>query len=344
MKAALLVRPGEIIVAQVPGPEAGPSEVVIQVRSCGVCATDVKKFTGASKAPHLPFILGHEPSGVIAEAGPGVSPHLKPGTRVAVAPVFTCGECYGCRNGLVYSQGMGMCDNYQVLGYSIDGAFAEYIAAPARQIHVIPDELSFREAALIEPVAACLNGALRATQLPPGTVAVIGAGFMGLTTIQLLTVLGNRVIASDLQEERRQLALKLGADVALDPGAEDVAARVRALTDGRGVDGVVCAVGGKAVTEQGLAMLAKGGILVLLASGPSGMKFEIDLNKIHYQQSVITGSVSYTGPGYQSSIDMLTRGLLDTDTLITAAGPLEDTQRFLEMTRDLEGLKKVVMI
>ena len=278
---------------------------MVEVKSCGVCATDVKKFTGASKAPHLPFILGHEPAGVIAETGPGVGPQLAPGTRVAVAPVFVCGQCYGCRTGLAYSQGMGMCENYQVLGYSTDGAFAEYIVAPARHVHPIPDSLSFRDAALIEPVAACINGALRATHRPPGTVVVVGAGFMGLVTVQLLRLLGNRVIASDLQEQRRQWALKLGADATLDPTTEDVVQRVRALTGERGAAGVECPVGGKEVTEQGLAMLSKGGTLVLLASGPGGTKFEVDLNKMHYDQSIITGSVSYTGPGYQWSMELL---------------------------------------
>jgi len=344
MKAALLTQPGKIEVQEVERPKPEPLEVLIKVKSCGVCATDVKKFTGASKAPYLPFILGHEPAGVIAETGQGVEAQLAPGTRVAVAPVFTCGQCYGCRSGLVYSQGMGMCENYQVLGYSIDGAFAEYIVAPAPHVHAIPDELSFRDAALIEPVAACANGALRATRLPPGTVVVIGAGFMGLVTVQLLRLLGNRVIVSEPQEERRQLALKLGADAVLDPKTEDVVHRVRALTKDRGADGVVCAVGGKAVTEQGLAMLAKGGTLVLLASAPGGTKFEVDLNKLHYDQYVITGSVSYTGLGYQWSMELLSRGLLDVDTLISAVGPLEETGHFLEMTRDLKGLKKVVMM
>lgn len=344
MQAALLVQPGEIVVKDVPRPQAGPLEVVIEIRSCGVCATDVKKFAGLSKTPKLPFILGHEPAGVVAEVGEGVEPELAPGTRVAVAPVFTCGYCFSCTSGLAYSHGMGMCDNYQVLGHSIDGAFAEYVVAPAKHVHPIPDTLSFRDATLIEPVAACANGAMRAARVPPGTVVVIGAGFMGLVTIQLLTILGTRVIASDLQDERRRLALRLGAVAALDPGAEDVVASVRAATHGRGADGVVCAVGGKAVTEQGLAMLAKGGTLVLLASGPGGTRFEVDLNKMHYDQSVITGSVSYTGLGYQWSMELLSRGLLDVDTLITAVGPLEDTQRFLEMTRDLSGLKKVVLI
>jgi len=344
MKAALLTRPGEVKIQEVEGPKVGPLEALIKIKSCGVCATDVKKYVGASKAPWLPFILGHEPAGVVVEVGQDVEDELSLGSRVAVAPVFTCGHCYGCRSGLTYSQGMGMCEDYEVLGYSMNGAFAEYVAVPARHVHLIPDELSFRDAALIEPVAACINGALRVSQTPPGTVVVIGCGFMGLATVQLLKLLGNRVVASDLQEERRQLALDLGADAVLDPGKEEIVSRVLELTDGRGADGVLCAVGGKAVTEQAMDLLAKGGRLVLLASAPAGTKFEVDLSRLHYSQAVLTGSVSYTGPGYEWSSQLLRRGSLDVDTLISAVGPLEQTGEFLKMTKNLKGLKKVVMI
>lgn len=344
MQAALLIEPGKVVVRHVETPRPGPSEVLVDVKSCGVCATDVKKFTGASKAPQLPFILGHEPAGVIREVGPGVRPPLTAGTRVAVAPVYTCGYCRGCRSGQVSSEGMGMCENYEVLGYSIDGAFAEAVVAPARHVHPLPDDLGFRDAALIEPVAACVNGVQRVSPSPPGNVVVIGAGFMGLVSVRLLDVLGNRVIASDLLEERRQLALALGAERAVDPKAADPVATVRELTDGRGADGVLCAIGGRGVTEQALDMLAKGGKLVLLASAPKDTAFELNLNAVHYDQLMITGSVSYTLPGYEWSMDLLRRGRLDTETLISAVGPLDETQKFLEMTRDLKGLKKVVMM
>lgn len=344
MRAALLIEPGEVVVREIEAPKPGPSQVLVDVRSCGVCATDVKKFTGASTPPQLPFILGHEPAGIIREVGMGVRPPLTPGTRVAIAPVFTCGYCYGCRSGQVASEGMGMCENYEVLGYSIDGAFAEAVVAPAQHVYPLPDDLSFRDAALIEPVAACINGVRRVTPSPPGNVVVVGAGFMGLVSVQLLHLLGNRVIASDLLEERRQLALALGADRVLDPKAANAVAAVRELTDGRGADGVLCAVGGQQVTEQALGMLAKGGKLVLLASGPKDTVFKLALNTVHYDQLMITGSVSYTLPGYRWSMELLRQGRLDTDTLISAVGPLEETQGFLEMTRDLEGLKKVVMV
>ncbi len=343
MTAALLVEPRRIEIREVEIPVPGPHEVLVQLKSCGVCATDVKKYTGDSKAPHMPFILGHEPAGIIRETGAAVNPLYKADLRVAVAPVVTCGTCYACRTGLTLSQGMGMCDHYEVLGFSSDGAFAEYIVAPASNVYPIPDQLSFRDAALIEPVSACANGVLRASNRNPGTAAVFGAGFMGLVMVQLLRLLGHRVIALELVEERRRLAEKLGADVVLNPGGTDAIKDIRELTEGRGADQVICAVGGKAITEQGLSMLAKGGTLVLMASAQHGTKFEVDLSKTHYDECSITGSVSYTGYSWQWATELLRDHKLDVDTLITSAGPLECVSEYLQMTKDAVGIKKVVL-
>jgi len=343
MKAALLTGTHAIEIRQIDEPGIGPTDVLVEVKSCGVCATDVKKFAGGSQAPFMPFILGHEPAGIIRRVGSEVV-GLEPGSRVAIAPVFTCGACDACRSGRTFSLGMGMCRSYKVLGYSINGAFAEAVAVPARHVHPIPDALSFRDAALIEPVAACANGATRANASPPGTAVVVGAGFMGLVTLQLLRLLGHRVIATDLVEERRRLASDLGAAAVVDPAAEDAVQMVRKMTDGHGAEAVVCSVGGKKVTEDALGMLAMGGTLVLLGSASGGTMFEVDLNRMHYDQTHVTGSVSYTGPGYQWAIDILSRGLVDANRWITSDGPLEDVGRFLAMTRDLIGLKKVVLL
>jgi L-iditol 2-dehydrogenase len=344
MKAALLIEPGKVEIQETDRPEPGPGEVLVRIHSCGVCATDVKKYTGGSKAPHLPFILGHEPAGTIEVVGEGVSDNLSPGMRVLIAPVFTCGYCDGCLTGSTFSQGMGMCENYEVLGYSIDGAFAEYAVAPAKHIHPIPDTLSFRDAALVEPVAACLNGVQRGIPELPGSVAVLGAGFMGLASIQLYKLFGNRVFATDLLESRCDAARKNGADFVFNPKKDSVVENILRLTNGKGVDAVLCSVGSKNVTEEGLKMLAKGGTLVLLASAPGGTHFEVDLNKFHYDQSVITGSVSYTGRGYQWMIECLAEGRLDLDVLISHTGPLEDVEKFMSMTADLQGLKKVILL
>ena len=237
-----------------------------------------------------------------------------------------------------------MCSNYKVLGNSIDGAFAEYLVAPAVNVFPIPDDLPFKSAAIIEPVAACINGVQRTNPELPGTVVVIGAGFMGLICVQLLKILGNRVIVTDPLEDRRNLAISIGADLTLDPTLGDLNKSILKITNGQGAEGVIVAIGSKAIVEQGLSLLKKGGKIVLLASALSGTKFEVDLNKLHYDQSIITGSVSYTGPGYLWAIDLLTRNKLATELLITQSGPLEKTHEFLEMTRKKQGIKKVVLL
>lgn len=344
MKAALLIEPRKIEIRDIEMPKPGHGEVLIEVKSCGVCATDVKKFTGDSKAPFLPFILGHEPAGIVKEVGPGVGKSLISGRRVAVAPVITCGECYACHNGLPSSQGMGMCSNFQVLGFSMNGAFAEYMVAPAANVYPIPNSLSFRDAAIIEPVAACANGVMRTVHRTPGTIVVIGAGFMGLVTILLLKRLGNRVVAVDPVEERRKVAAVLGSDLTLDPTSADATAAVRDYTAGIGASGVVCAASASGIAEEGLAMLAKGGTLLLLASAQAGTKVEVDLNKMHYDQTVLTGSVSYTASGFLWAIDLLSRGEIKIDPLITHTGGLEQTGEFLDMTKKMVGIKKVVLL
>jgi len=344
MKAALLKEDLSIKIGDVPTPELKRDEVMVRVRACGVCATDVKKFTGASGTPHFPFILGHEPAGIVEAVGADVDKDIQVGTRAAVAPVIVCGECDGCVSGLVAQEGMGMCENYHVVGYSGDGAFAEYITVPPENVFPIPDALSFRDAALVEPVAACANGVFKALKSPPGKAVVLGAGFMGLASLALLKLLGAQVLIADLLDERLETAKMLGADAAVNPGKVDLMQMVMDFTGGKGADSVLCAVGVKSLTEQGLAMLAKAGRLVLLASGPKGTKIEVDLNNAHYYHPVITGSVSYTAAQFSWVINQLAAGAINTDLLVTHTGGLESVEKFLTLTTQQEGLKKVLLM
>jgi threonine dehydrogenase-like Zn-dependent dehydrogenase len=343
MKTAYLIEPGVIDIRESEEIPLDDSKIRIQLQSCGVCQTDVKKFTGKSPAPFMPFVLGHEPAGVVAEIGMSAATNLKIGDRVAIAPVYTCGHCKACRSGLPYSQGMGMCENYDVLGYSINGAFAEELDVPPQFVHPIPDSLSFKDAALIEPIAACANGILRANPMPPAKVLVIGAGFMGLTCVQLAANLGHRVLASEPMDTRRDACKEMGASTTIDPASEDLVEIVKEETEGLGVDAVICSVGGQEITEQALQALTPGGTCVLLASALKGTLFRVDLNRLHYEQSVITGAVSYTGPSYQWAMDLLAQEKINTAALVSHEGRLEDVQNFMEMTRDLEGLKKVIL-
>lgn len=344
MKAALLQENLDITVEKIEKPILKINEILVRVTACGVCATDVKKFTGQSSTPHFPFILGHEPVGTIVEIGSAVSSDFQKGDRVAVAPVIVCGYCHGCKSGLVSKEGMGMCDHYDVVGYSTNGAFAEYLTMPPENIFKIPDALSFRDAALIEPIAACANGVFKAMKNPPGKAVVLGAGFMGLTSLALLKLLGAQVLITDILDERLDTARLLGADAVVNPKSEDLEAAVKNFTNEHGADGVICAVGNKELTESGMKLLSKAGRMVLLASAQKGTLLEFDLNNMHYFHNVITGSVSYTNEQFSWVIDMLASGSIDTNLLVTHVGGLNDVERFLGMTRDTIGLKKVIIL
>lgn len=344
MKAAFLNAPGKISIEEMDMPAQKAGEVLIEVKSCGVCATDVKKFTGKSKAPFLPFILGHEPAGIIHSLGNCQTKAFSVGDRVAVPPVITCGHCPSCENGQTALEGMGMCDNYEVIGFSINGSFCEYISVPIGNITKIPAQLSFRDASIIEPVAACANGVLRSLCTPPGSAVVLGVGFMGLVCMQIYKALGYRVLVSDLLPERLSLAKELGADMAVNPKDRDVEKAVMDFTGGMGADSVLCAIGIKELTESGIRMLRKGGKIVLLASAGHDATVEFNLNQLHYDQKVITGSVSYTQATYKWAVELLTQGQVSADQLISNVGGLDDTGKLLAMTRDHIGIKNVMLV
>lgn len=344
MKAAILTEPQKIIVENFDEPIIKSGEILVEIKSCGVCATDVKKYAGISKPPFLPFILGHEPSGIIKSFGNNSYTNLAIGDRVSIAPVLTCGTCAGCISGRTSTEGMGMCDNYEVIGFSVNGSFCEYFSIAAENVIKIPETLSFKKAALIEPVAACANAVLRSQDTPPGIAVVLGSGFMGLVSMQIYKALGYQVIISDLIEDRLELAKKLGADIAINPHKDDLNKVVSDFTKGIGADSIICAVGVKQLTETGISLLRKGGKIVLMASGSNEDQIQFNLNGLHYRQSVITGSVSYTKSTYLWAIDLIDQGKIDADALITETGGLEDVGRLLEMTKNHEGIKNVMVL
>jgi L-iditol 2-dehydrogenase len=343
MKAALLTEPRKIELADLDEPLAKPGEVLIEIKSCGICATDVKKYTGFSKTPFFPFILGHEPAGIIKSFGENPSNKFGIGERVAIAPVVTCGVCPGCVSGRTFAEGMGMCDNYDVIGFSVNGAFCETLAVQEENVFRIPNSLSFEKAALIEPVAACANAVLRSQSTLPGNAIVLGSGFMGLVSMQVFKALGYQVMITDLLNDRLNLALELGADKAINPLESDLKKAVHDFTGGSGADSIICAVGNKPMTETGIALLRKGGKIVLMASGNSEDLIGFNLNALHYSQAVITGSVSYTKQSYLWAINLLDQGKIAAEKLITHSGGLAEVSSMLEMTANHAGIKNVMV-
>ena len=344
MKAAVLLEPSNLVIKEIDKPKAKKDEVLIKIMACGVCPTDVKKFSGISSLPKFPFILGHEVAGIIEEVGEYVDRDaFKVGDRVVLGPVINCGTCVNCMNGNLEKVGLGSCLNHKIIGVTVDGGFTEYISVPPKLVYKIPSHMKFNEAALVEPVADCLNGIEKAQVQTGDTVFIVGAGFMGLTLTILAKMRGARVIISDPLEERLEIAKSLGAYIAMNPSKEDIIGKIEDFTKGELIEAVICSIGGAQVVEQGISLLNHGGRIVLLGGTYPPQNASIDINEVHYKQLVIIGSVSYTKSSFYKTIKIISNGQMPTEILQDDLLPLEDLEKAFKDVLGTKGLRKCVM-
>lgn len=265
MKAAILLAPNKIKIQEVDKPKPERGEVLVKIKACGVCPTDVKKYTGSSPLPKFPFILGHEASGIIDELGEDVNKDAyKVGDRVVLGNIITCGVCKDCKNGNTTLVGLGSCINQEIFGVTLDGGFREYAPVTEKIIYKMPDNMTFSQATLVEPIACCLNGVEKAEIRISDTVLIVGAGFMGLVQLELAKLKGARVIVSDVIGERLEIAKSLGADIVINPKDENLNEQIAQFNNGDLADVVLCSVGGKVAINSGVNALNRGGRLVLL--------------------------------------------------------------------------------
>ena len=341
MKALVLEAYNKLVYKEMPTPEIGEKEVLIEVKACGICGSDVHGMDGSSGRRHPPLIMGHEAAGIIVKTGEKVQGFSK-GERVTFDSTIYCGECYFCRQGLI-----NLCDNRRVLGvapkeYRQHGAFAEYVAVPAHILYRLPEGLSFEQAAMVEPVSI----AFHAVGLTPitlnDTAVVIGAGMVGIFVIQALRAAGcGKIIAVDLEKNKLDLALKLGADYVLQAEQVDVAEEVRKLTDDRGATIALEVVGNTAAINTAISSLRKGGSLTIV--GNIAATVEFPLQEVVTRQISINGSCSSCGE-YPACLDMIARGSINVDALISSIAPLsEGAQWFERLYSQEQGLMKVIL-
>ncbi len=346
MLAAVYHGPHDIRLEEVPLPQTGPGEAVMRVRAASVCATDLRIFNhGHFKIPEGAVrILGHELAGEIVAVGEGVM-GLTSGMRVAVAPNVGCGSCWECVQG--YNN---LCPDYDAFGITLDGGFAEYmlITAPAVQqgnVVEMPDNLSFVEAALNEPLSCCYN-AQQACRLAPGeTMVIIGAGPMGLMHIGLARNSGaSQVIVSEVQEDRARQAAEFGADLVVDPSKRDLKEAVLEATGGRGADVVIVAVGSAELQEQAVELAARRGRVNFFAGLAAGRdRACVNSNWIHYGQVTVTGTTGSNHRQYRQTLQMLASGRLSLQPLVTAKRPLQEVEAALADAASGEHLKVVLI-
>jgi L-iditol 2-dehydrogenase len=341
MKALLLTEYMHLELTDLAVPSISPQDVLIRVRSCGICGSDVHGIDGSTGRRIPPIVMGHEAAGVITEVGSGVA-EWKPGDRVTFDSTVSCGECAFCRRGEV-----NLCDNRQVLGvscgdYRRHGAFAEFVAVPARILYRLPDSLSFDQAALIEAVSVAVH-AVNLTPVAPGdTAVVVGCGMIGQLTIQAARAAGfASVIGVDVDDARLAFAQAAGADAVLNSRAVDAPAEIRARTGGRGADAVLEAVGMTAPIRTAIASVRKGGTVTLI--GNFSADIDLPLQQVVTRQIRLQGSCASAGE-YPKCIELMSRGDIKVDSLISACTPLEGAASWFDrLYRHEPNLMKVIV-
>src|SRR5687768_5921014 len=319
MKALILKAYNEFAYEDVPEPQLGSHDVLVQVKSCGICGSDVHGMDGSTGRRIPPLIMGHEASGVIARVGDEVTDWAE-GDRVTFDSTdYPLNDWY-TRQGLY-----NLSDNRQVLGvscgdYRRHGAFAEYVSVPGHILCRVPDSVSFNQAALVEPISVCLH----AVNLTPlrlhDTALVVGSGIIGLFTLQILRAAGcGQIIAVDLEDYKLAFAERLGATTTLNPRRDDVLASVRDLTEGRGADVAFEAVGVTATVKTAVEGVRKGGTVTLI--GNVTPSIELPLQSVVTRRIRLQGSCGICGE-YPAALSMIEKGIIDVDSLISATAPL----------------------
>ncbi|HVR61668.1 MAG TPA: galactitol-1-phosphate 5-dehydrogenase [Polyangia bacterium] len=341
MKALVLTAYKQFQLQDLPEPAVGARDVLVRVKACGICGSDVHGMDGSTGRRQPPIVMGHEAAGVVDRVGAAVT-GFHAGDRVTFDSTIYNPDSFFSRRGQI-----NLCDDRRVLGVSCDdyrqnGAFAELVAVPDHILYTLPPAMTFEQAALVEPVSIAVH-ARNLTPLATGdAVAVFGAGLIGLMMIQVLKNAGaGAVIAVDIDDGRLALARAVGATDVVNSGNADAVAAVRALTSGRGADVAFEAVGIEATVRAAIAAVRKGGAVTLI--GNLARDVAIPLQTVVTRQLRLQGSCASAGE-YPECLDLIASGKIDVDRFISAAAPLgEGASWFDRLYRREPGLMKVVL-
>jgi L-iditol 2-dehydrogenase len=351
MLAARFTGANRLVVGEVPTPVCPAEGLLVKVNACAICGTDVKTLDkadvklegGKPRSMNLPRILGHELAGEVAECGPAAS-GFAVGDRVVVAPTVPCGDCRYCRRGAAE-----MCDHLRVFGYDWDGGFSELMRVEGAVLRAgcvisIPDGLDDRHACLAEPISCALN-CLELSPVHPGdTVAVIGAGPLGVILSTLAKQRGaGAVLLAERSAEQIAAARVSPADYLIHTAAEDLQARIETITGGHGVDVLIVACSAQQVQTDALRLIAKRGRINLFAGLPRGNSVVAwDTNVIHYSECCVTGTHGSRPEHVRAALELLACGTLDGEKLVSRVFPLRAINDALDYCRGVGRLKVVI--
>jgi len=344
MRAAVYRGVNDVRLETVPVPEIGVGELLVRVHTCGICGTDLKKIhTGSHSAPR---IFGHETSGIVAAVGAGVT-KFKPGDRVIAFHHIPCGDCYYCR-----SKTFAQCETYKKVGCTAGfeasgGGFAEYVRVMdwivRGGVERIPDDVSYEQACFVEPVNTCLKGVATLRLQAGETVLVIGQGPIGIMLAVMAQRTGARVITSDLYPERHTIAAGFGLRDGLDAAKVDVVSHMRGLTEGRGADAVILAVGGNGLIKTAMDAARPGGRVLLFAQTARG-EATIDPAAVCVDEKTLLGSYSASVDLQQESVRFVFGYAMKLEGLISHRFPLEKSVEGLEFAAhpQADSMKAVI--
>jgi len=344
MQAAVYRGVNDVRMETVPVPKIGSAEMLVRVHSCGVCGTDLKKIaTGSHPAPR---IFGHETSGVIAAVGDGVRDY-RPGDRVMVFHHIPCGQCFYCQN-----KTFAQCSTYKKVGCTAGfepsgGGFAEYVRVMDWIVEHgtvrIPEDVSFEQACFVEPVNTCMKG-IQAVGLRPGeTVLAIGQGPIGVILSVLAKRAGATLITSDLYPERLRIGSSCGIDLTIDASRADVVTRVRELTEGRGADAVILAVGGNSLIQTAMDAARPGGRILLFAQTQHG-ETVIDPAAICVDEKTLLGSYSASVDLQEEAVRFVMNREMDLERLVSHRFPLSESPQALDLAAHPKPSSMKIMI
>ena len=338
MKALVMHEYGKLVLEEVPVPQIGRDEVLVRLQACSVCGSDVHGFDGSTGRRRPPVIMGHEAAGIIEACGSGVR-NYRPGDRVTFDSTIYCGKCDKCRAGMV-----NLCRSRMVLGVSCDeynrsGCFAEYVNIPEHILYRLPDNVTFVQAAMVEPLSVAYHAATRAPIGENDSVAVIGVGTIGLLTLQVVRALGaKRVIAVDISEDRLHTARENGASACVDSSDPRAAEMIREAAGG-GVDIAFDATGIDATVNLCVESVKTGGYVVLI--GNVAREVRIPLQKVVTGQISLLGSCASAGE-YPQCLELIASGKVNVDAMISKVVPLRDGDLWMNRIYNREkGLTKI---
>ena len=346
MKAAYVTGPLQIELRESPVPQVPEDGILIAVKACGVCGSDLRRWREGASAESDLLVAGHEISGVVTAVGARVKDYCI-GEHLAVAPDVHCGKCYYCEHGLY-----NLCDHLHLIGITpgYNGGFAEYLVLTAEIlsggiVHRVPETLSFVQAALAEPLSSVLAAHAEAGTTLGETVVVMGAGPIGCLHIAVARARGARVILSEPSAVRRQIAERFGPELIIDPTSQNLVDEVRQATGGRGADTAICANPVAATHTQAVELVRKRGKVVLFGGLPKASPMTtLDGNRLHYNEIRVIGTFSYHPSYHALALETIERGLINSDHVITHSFPLDEIDRAFQTAASGEALKVMVQM